>query len=246
MAGRACAKGNWQRLRLRARANPRRGWRRAVEAKSEGPAPELYRRVSTKLNGCSIMLVGDDESGAKEVADMLARGLGYTPLHTMDVLQKVKGQTLDGMEREEGPSSVILGEAEVLESLSTFVRCVVTTWGSGYGAAARGDCWRYLYAGVTVWLDTELAARADRGDDMPHRRAYELAEVWVTAQGTGTAEEGVGHVAERVLRGVERFVDDDPEVCNKKSLYVRLGCRGDWPNIQLPDSLTPGDNGNNA
>lgn len=38
-----------------------------------------------------------------------------------------------------------------------------------------------------------------------------------------------------VLPAVETLLKKDKELCKKKALYVRLGCRGDWPNLKPPE-----------
>jgi hypothetical protein len=40
--------------------------------------------------------------------------------------------------------------------------------------------------------------------------------------------------AEQVLAGIKALVTADESLCGKKNLYVRFGCRGDWPNLQPP------------
>lgn len=194
---------------------------RASGSSSSSISDELAKEASRKLNSCSIMLVGNDERGSQEVARIVADALGYTPLHTMDVLEQSKGISLEQMEQQEGPSSVVLGEAEVLETAATFVRCVVVTSGSGVGAAARGDLgWRYIYGGVSVFLDNEASREADPGDDSrPDRRAYELAEIRVISPDTSASGINAPVVAEDLLRHIVFFIDNNESVIKKKSLY---------------------------
>lgn len=52
----------------------------------------------------------------------------------------------------EGLAALGGAEVVVLGSLSTQIRSCVATCGSGGGAAARGDCWRYLFGFITIWL----------------------------------------------------------------------------------------------
>lgn len=53
---------------------------------------------------------------------------------------------------QEGLAELGGTEAVVLGSLSTQIRSCIATCGGGGGAAARGDCWRYLFGFVTIWL----------------------------------------------------------------------------------------------
>jgi hypothetical protein len=73
-------------------------------------------------------------------------------MHTEQLLTRLTGQSLTDIESADGPAGVALAEAMVLEELSSVARCCVSTIGSAKGAAARGDCWRHLFGGVTIWL----------------------------------------------------------------------------------------------
>ena len=52
----------------------------------------------------------------------------------------------------EGLAALGGAEVVVLSSLSTQIRSCIATCGGGGGAAARGDCWRYLFGFITIWL----------------------------------------------------------------------------------------------
>lgn len=54
--------------------------------------------------------------------------------------------------KAEGLAALGGAEVVVLGSLSTQIRSCIATCGDGGGAAARGDCWRYLFGFITVWL----------------------------------------------------------------------------------------------
>lgn len=59
----------------------------------------------------------------------------------------------------EGLAALGGAEVVVLGSLSTQIRSCIATCGSGGGAAARGDCWRYLFGFITIWLGQRLPRR---------------------------------------------------------------------------------------
>lgn len=40
---------------------------------------------------------------------------------------------------------------------------------------------------------------------------------------------------QEALSAIAALLDKDEELCKKKGLYVRLGCRGDWPNLKPPE-----------
>ena len=81
-----------------------------------------------------------------------------------------------------------------------------------------------MYGGITVWLDGS-------GADTPQRGAYSLAEIHIAPE---AAAMGLGEGAEVVLDAIEKLVDADAQIVGKKSLYIRLGARGDWPNLAEP------------
>ena len=107
----------------------------------------------------------------------------YAPLHTDQLLTRRTGETLAAIEESDGAAGVALAEAMVLEEVSAMARCCVSTIGGGVcwrslrgrfhagrdnahlptaigkGAAARGQCWRHLYGGVTVWLGAHQRER---------------------------------------------------------------------------------------
>lgn len=41
-------------------------------------------------------------------------------------------------------------------------------------------------------------------------------------------------VAQASLSALKQLILSDKKLPGKKSLYIRLGCRGDWPNIKPP------------
>ena len=45
---------------------------------------------------------------------------------------------------------------------------------------------------------------------------------------------------ERVLVGIDALLKADEQLCGKKNLYVRFGCRGDWPDLQPPATRADG------
>jgi len=195
------------------------------------------------------------------------------PMHTEQLLSRLTGQSLADIESTDGPAGVALAEAMVLEELSSVARCCVSTIGSAKGAAARGDCWRHLFGGVTIWLGEpthlHVATRharlghregelnsphllADERSDAeaPQREAYGLAEVTVCTMHASASRRTqplqrltrpLGQVdasaldalsgselAERTLPALDKLLSVEKDLVGKKSLYVRLGSRGDW------------------
>ena len=189
----------------------------------------------------------------------------YAPLHTEQLLTRLTSQSLTDIESTDGPAGVALAEAMVLEELSSVARCCVATIGGAKGAAARGDCWRHLFGGITIWLGAFFFAawRApmlllsrrccadERGDaEAPQREAYALAEVTVrTPVGAARRDAHAARLtdshrvqvdassldalsgvelADRTLPALDQLLGAEKDLVGKKSLYVRLGSRGDW------------------
>ncbi|KAH7576485.1 hypothetical protein ACOSP7_003176 [Xanthoceras sorbifolium] len=190
------------------------------------------------LKGTSIYLVGDSTEINEKVARQLAVGLGYTPLSTKELLESFAKQTVDSWMLAEGSDSVAEGECAILENLSSHVRAVVATLGEQKGAAARADKWRHLYAGFTVWLsqteamDEDSAKEEARSHVQGSNLGYSNADVVVKLQGWNA--DYAKTVAQASLSALKQLILSDKKLPGKKSLYIRLGCRGDWPNIKPP------------
>ena len=86
-----------------------------------------------------------------------------------------------------------------------------------------------MYGGVTVWLDAT-------GAETPQRGAYALAEVHVAPEAIAAAGSDAASV---VLGAIESLIDADAQLVGKKSLYIRLGARGDWPHLAEPGDDIP-------
>ncbi|KAH9687419.1 putative inactive shikimate kinase like 2 [Citrus sinensis] len=214
------------------------------------------------LKGTSIFLVGDSTEVNEKVALELAVGLGYTPLSTKELLETFAKQTIDSWMLAEGSDSVVNGECDVLESLSSHVRAVVATLGGQQGAAARADKWQHLYAGFTVWLSQTEAMDENSAKEEARRHVkdgklgYSNADVVVKLQGwdadhaKSVAQASLSalkqliqsdkklpeilYLGSGLARVLKAFSKENPDYVSKKSLYIRLGCRGDWPNIKPP------------
>ncbi|XP_043695644.1 probable inactive shikimate kinase like 2, chloroplastic isoform X2 [Telopea speciosissima] len=192
------------------------------------------------LKGTSIYVVGESTEINQKIARELAVGLGYTPLSTSDLLEAFSNQKIDSWVIS-GVDSVAEAEAAVFESLSSHVRAVVATLGGTHGAAGRTDKWRHLYAGFTVWLSqSEATVNADEDSAKEEdwksiddgSQAYSNADVVVKLGGWDPDYSKT--VAQASLSSLKMLILSDKKLPGKKSLYIRLGCRGDWPNINPP------------
>ena len=249
---------------------------------SAAKGSSVSERVSAALRGTAVFVVGDNSAANVKLCDALAATLGcawrsrraargadvcgaarYAPLHTEQLLSRLTGQSLADIERADGPAGVALAEAMVLEEISSVARCCVATIGAARGAAARGDCWRHLFGGITIWLGARLAprvlsrvlSRPRRPDERCNseglqREAYALAEVTVrsrpgqpsagraraASQQSNRAQVDASkldalsgaELADRTLPALDKLLSAEKDLVGKKSLYVRLGSRGDW------------------
>lgn len=198
----------------------------------------LTSGVFQLLKGTSIYIVGDSSEINQKVAEELAVGLRYTPLDTKDLLETLAKQSIESWVTSEGPDSVAEAEAAVLESLSSHVRAVVATLGGKHGAAGRADKWQHLYAGFTVWLSQSEATDEDSAKAEARKQvsdgseSYSNADVVVKFDSWDPCHAKT--VAQASLSGLKQLILSDKKLPGKKSLYIRLGCRGDWPNIKPP------------
>nr|CAD1845150.1 unnamed protein product [Ananas comosus var. bracteatus] len=182
------------------------------------------------LKGTSVYIIGDSTEINEAVAKELANGIGYVPLYTSELLERCAQQSVDSWVASEGADSVAAAE-------------------SAHGAASRPDRWRHLHAGFTVWLSrseaigkeifftfpfcNEASAKEEAQRHIEDGSlAYTKADVVVKLGGwdIGYARD----VAQGCLSALKQLTLSDKQLAGKKSLYIRLGCRGDWPNIKPP------------
>ena len=209
------------------------GARTAARARATATRATKGETVAAKLKGVSVVVVGDDADANEAVARALATRLAYAPVSVPALLESTRargaeeGMTVDDDDELSEDAKALVLENSAHEQLATFLRVCVATCGGGRGATARGDCWTWLFGAITVWVDAEGA-----DESAPQRQAYELSEVRVVVK-KGVAVDGEA-AADQVLAGIDALVDADDQLCGKKNLYVRFGCRGDWPDLKPP------------
>ncbi|KAE8779079.1 shikimate kinase [Hordeum vulgare] len=198
----------------------------------------LTAGITQLLTGISIHIVGDSTDINEAVAKEIAEGIGYLPVCTSELLESATQKSVDTWVAAEGVDSVAEAECVVLESLSSHVRTVVATLGGKQGAASRFDKWQYLHSGFTVWLSVSEAGDEASAKEEARRSvstgsvAYAKADVVVKLGGWDP--EYTQAVAQGCLVALKQLTLADKKLAGKKSLYIRLGCRGDWPNIEPP------------
>ncbi|XP_022860237.1 probable inactive shikimate kinase like 2, chloroplastic, partial [Olea europaea var. sylvestris] len=196
----------------------------------------LTAGVAQLLRGTSIYLAGESTEINHEIARELAVGLGYTPLNTKEILESYSKEIIDWWVASHGCDAVAEAETAILESLSSHARAVVSTLGGKHGAAERPNKWQHLFAGFTIWLsqseatDEESAKEETRRHLQDGLQGYSNAEVVVKLGGWDANY--FKAVAQASLSALKHLILSDKNLPGKKSLYIRLGCRGDWPDIK--------------
>ena len=205
---------------------------------TEGPGA-----LATALAGAGLVFVGDDGSLNRALADRAAAVLNYVPLHTEDiVLQAASASEAGSSGAAPGAGGALLedmgeeelgaAEALVLESLSTTVRCSLSTCGGGRAATARPFCWRHLHGHFCIWLD--CSPGEPPAAEEPQREAYALADLQVRIDPAVLGQPGAAEqVLSTVVPAVQAALLQQPGLVNKKQLYMKLGCKGDWPDLSL-------------
>ncbi|VFQ90905.1 unnamed protein product [Cuscuta campestris] len=157
----------------------------------------------------------------------------------MELLEAYAKESFDSWASREGSKTVEEVESAIFESLSSHTRAVVATLGGEmHGAARRAHRWRHLFAGFTVWLSKSEATDKDTAKEEAKRlmesdlQGYSNAEVVVKLEGWDPACSW--RVSQAALSALKQLILSDKNLTGKKSLYVRFGCRGDWPDIKPP------------
>ncbi|KAJ3681664.1 hypothetical protein LUZ60_014237 [Juncus effusus] len=190
------------------------------------------------INGISIYIIGNSTEINEAVAKEIAAGIGFMPICTSELLELYAKQSIDSWVVSEGPDSVAEAEGVIFENLSSQVRTVVGTLGGKHGASSRFDRWRHLHAGFSVWIDKsdvsdEVSAKEEaRKNVIEGSSAYAKSDVIVKIGDWDPIY--TRDVAKGCLNALKQLNLSDKKLSGKKSLYIRLGCRGDWPDIMPP------------
>lgn len=152
-----------------------------------------------------------------------ATGMGtYNFLDTDSIIESATGMTIPAIFEAEGEEGFRQVESQVLDSVHSHVRCVVSTGG---GLILKLENWAKLQTGIVVWLDVDpevIMKRVD-GTDRPllqcddplqklkdlleeRKSKYSQADVRVEVTEDMDAEAA----AEMVIRELHDFIDDNP------------------------------------
>ena len=215
------------------------GRKKGESIPEEFEVQKLANTVAKLLRGVNVVAVGENEKANHQLSELLAPLLAYSPMSVPELIRGISdGKSREDIARLEGDAEALMVENSVHEQLSQFLRVSLATCGAnGVGALARGDCWAWIFGMITIWVDDEESAKLseENPERFPQREAYELADIRVVLKGKELKEEEKGKTVRAVLEGVKALVDNDEHFAGKKSLYTRMGCRGDWPILQAPE-----------
>jgi len=129
--------------------------KKMIDDKKEGSSAsssDPARLLSPRLQGSNIYLIGMMGSGKSSVGDKLARRMGtYKFLDTDEIIEKATSLTIPELfELPEGEDGFRNVESQVLDTVHSYVRCVVSTGG---GIVCKIENWGKLQTGIVIWLD---------------------------------------------------------------------------------------------
>jgi len=146
----------------------------------------------------------------------------YNFLDTDDIIEKASGMTIPEIFEAEGEEGFRKVEAQILDSVHPYVRCVISTGG---GIVCRLENWSKLQTGIVVWLDCtpETIMKRIKGSDRPllqtedplktltelleeRRDKYTQADIRVEIE----EDMDANAVADKIIRDLHDFIDDNP------------------------------------
>lgn len=186
------------------------------------------RLLGPRLNGSNLYFVGMMGSGKSAVGDVVARRMGsYNFLDTDDIIEKATSMKIPEIFEAEGEDGFREVEAQILDSVHAYVRCVISTGG---GIVTRMQNWSKLQTGIVVWLDVdpEVIMKRIEGTDRPllqtedplqtlkdllddRRAKYEQADIRIEV----TADMDEHRVADEVVKSMHYFIDENPPAWKK-------------------------------
>ena len=194
------------------------------------------RLLSPRLQGCNLYLIGMMGSGKSAVGDALARRMGtYNFLDTDTILERVTGMSIPQIFESEGEGAFRDAEAQVLDTVHAHVRCVISTGG---GLVLRNSNWSKLQTGIVIYLNVTpeiIYERIKHNTDRPllvqssnplttlieltneRKEKYEQADVTIDI----TADMNVQDTADKCIRVLHDFIDDNPPAWKKAKAKAR-------------------------
>lgn len=186
------------------------------------------RLLGPRLQGTNLYFIGMMGSGKSAVGDVVARRMGtYNFLDTDEIIERATQMTIPEIFEAEGEDGFRSAEAQVLDSVHAYVRCVISTGG---GIVCRMQNWSKLQTGIVIYLDVapEVIIKRIEGTDRPllqnenplqtlkdllaeRKDRYEQSDIRVEI----TADMDENMVADEVIKMMHDFIDDNPPAWKK-------------------------------
>lgn len=134
-----------------------------------GATIDPARLLGPRLQGTNIYLIGMMGSGKSSIGDKLARRMGsYKYLDTDDIIERATNLKIPEIFEEEGEDGFRNVESQILDTVHSYVRCVVSTGG---GLVCKTQNWAKLQTGIVIWLNVspdDIYARiSDKSSNRP-------------------------------------------------------------------------------
>mmetsp|Transcript_4334 Transcript_4334/g.9880 ORF Transcript_4334/g.9880 Transcript_4334/m.9880 type:complete len:300 (+) Transcript_4334:156-1055(+) len=182
------------------------------------------RLLGPRLQGSNLYLVGMMGSGKSSVGDKLARRMGsYKFLDTDEIIEKATKLSISEIFESEGEEGFRDVESQVLDTVQSYVRCVISTGG---GLVCKPKNWGKLQTGIVVWLDVApeiILKRIEGNEDRPllktedplqtlkdllEERESKYSQADFRVEITEDMDEDM--VASRIVLDMHNYIDDNP------------------------------------
>ena len=151
----------------------------------------------------------------------------YNFLDTDQILEKAVGKTISEIFEQDGEEAFREAEAQVLDAVQAYVRCVISTGG---GIVERRQNWSKLQTGIVIWLDVDpnviLNRLSGKGienrplllkaedplqtlKDLLQRRKEKYSQADIAVRVDSDTMD-TDQVADMVIRQIHDFIDDNP------------------------------------
>lgn len=117
------------------------------------------KELHAVLKKCSLYLVGPMGCGKSVVGKYLSYELGFRYLDTDAIVESVAKKSISQIFEDDGEQDFRDLESAVLEQVTPFLGCVVSTGG---GIVVRKENWGKLQTGIVIYLDTPVHVLQDR------------------------------------------------------------------------------------
>jgi len=190
---------------------------------------DAARLLSPRLEGTNIYLIGMMGCGKSAVGDVLARRMGtYNFLDSDVIIESATNMSIPEIFKSEGEEGFRDVEAQVLDSIHAYGRCVI---GTGGGMVCRIQNWSKLQTGIVIYLDVSPEIILKRIGKDPNRPLLQTDDPLETINKLMESREGrykqadvcievtddmdVNATVEMIVRSVHDFIDDNPPAWKK-------------------------------